>query len=94
MIKVSSYLDTTQEKFKGKSELELWMMLTEDLQRWIVINEGAVLVEKFLTDFSAKVGKAAMMVKSFSSTSSPGDPTISKSPNTTKLDITPAAEKS
>lgn len=64
MIKVSNYLDMTHEKFKGKSELELWMMLEEDLQKWVVVNEAARMLEVFLTDFSNKVGKAAMMVKS------------------------------
>jgi len=74
MIQVSKYLDMTHPNFKDKTELELWCMLEDDKQRWVVVNEAAHLVEKFLTDFATKVGKAAMMVKHS------GDGSLNKTP--------------
>jgi len=62
MIEVHKYLDMTAKQFVGKTDFELWEMLTDNLRFMIAIEYLAEKLDKAVNELGEKVGSAVIAV--------------------------------
>ena len=60
MIQCSKYVDMTSPQFKDKSDLQIWMNLSPELQQWVAVNHICEVIHNSILELGEKVGSAVI----------------------------------